>query len=135
MGLKAVSVIVDVDVNWGVPNPVVVSLATAYQAQDPTRPAVININMNSVASLTLGGGTTNTADIVIGPTAAVASGTGTVIGKYRNTMTGAVIVGVGVNTDASSQIQFLLPIGWFYAVRQTSGTVTIISVFDQAVSP
>lgn len=133
MGLKAVSVVIDV--NWGVPAPVTVLLATAYQALDPTRPAVININMNSVAALTLGGGTTNTADILIGATSAVAAGTGTIIGKYRNTLTGTLVIGVAINSDASSQIQFLLPIGWFYAVRQTSGTVSIISTFDQSVSP
>lgn len=135
MALKAVSVVVDLDVNWGVPTPLTPAFATAYQAQDPTRPAILNINLNSVASLTLGGGTTNTADIVIGPTAAVASGTGTVIGKYRNTLTGALVVGLAVNSDASSQIQFLLPIGWYWAVRQTSGTIVIVSTFEQAVSP
>lgn len=133
MGLKAVSVVVDM--NWGVPQSLTPAFATAYQAQDPTRPAIVNLNLNSVAALTLGGGTTNTADIVIGPTAAVAAGTGTVIGKYRNTLTGTVIIGVGLNSDASSQIQFLLPIGWYWAVRLTAGAVTIVSTFEQAVSP
>lgn len=135
MGLKAVSVIVDLDVNWGVPQTIAPSFATAYQAQDPTRPAILNINLNSVAALTLGGGTTNTADIIIGTTPAVAAGTGTVIGKYRNTMSGTVVIGIGINTDASSQIQFLLPIGWYWAIRQTAGTVSIVSAFEQAVSP
>lgn len=133
MGLKAVSVVIDMD--WGVPQSLTPSFATAYQAQDPTRPAIININLNSVAVLTLGGGTTNTADIVIGATAAVAGGTGTIIGKYRNTLTGTVIIGVGLNSDASSQIQFLLPIGWYWAIRLTAGTVSIVSTFEQAVSP
>ncbi len=132
MGLKAVSIIVDVD--FGIPGSRSLSFATAYQANIPERPAVININLTSTASLTLGGGTTNTADVIIGPTTSVASGTGTVIGTYRNTMTGVVIVGVGVNTESASQIQFLLPMGWYFAIRQTAGTVTIISTFDQAVS-
>ncbi len=117
------------------PNPVALSLATAYQATDPTKAAVLSINLNSVASITLGGGTINTADVLIGATSAVASGTGTIIGRYRNTLSGAVIVGVGINSDCISQIQFVLPIGWFYAVRQTAGTIVIVSAFDQSIVP
>ncbi len=133
MGLKAVSVIANV--NFGVPVARTINFATAYQALVPTQPAVISINLNATASLTLGGGTTCTADVIIGPDNTVTGGSGFVIGKYRNSMTGSVIVGVGLNTDSSSQIQFLLPAGWYYAVRQTSGTVSIVSAFDQTVAP
>lgn len=119
----------------GAPNPVALTLATAFQATDPTKAATISINLNSVASITLGGGTVNTADVLIGATNAVATGTGTIIGKYRNTLSGAVVVGVGINSDCISQIQFMLPIGWFYAVRQTAGTIVIVSAFDQSVVP
>lgn len=119
----------------GTPNPVSLSLATAYQATDPTKAAVISINLNSVASITLGGGTVNTADVLIGATNAVASGTGSIVGRYRNTLSGAVIVGVGINSDCISQIQCVLPIGWFYAIRQTAGTIVIVSAFDQSIVP
>lgn len=120
---------------FGTPVPLTLSLATAYQASNPLKPSIININLNSVASITLGGGTVNTADVLIGATSAVASGTGTVIGRYRNTVSGAVVIGVGINTDSASQIQFLLPAGWYYAIRQTSGTVNITSAFEQSVAP
>lgn len=118
-----------------VPNVVALVLATAFQATDPSRSSIVTINLNSVASITLGGGTVNTADILMGATSAVAAGTGTVIGRYRNTLSGAVIVGVGINSDCISQIQFVMPMGWFYAVRQTAGTIVIVSAFDQTILP
>lgn len=118
-----------------VPNVVALVLATAFQATDPSRSSIVTINLNSVASITLGGGTVNTADILMGATSAVAAGTGTIIGRYRNTLSGAVIVGVGINSDCISQIQFVMPMGWFYAVRQTAGTIVIVSAFDQTILP
>lgn len=115
----------------GVPGSMTVALATAYQASDPTRASMITINVTSSAALSLTAGTTNTADVVIGPTAAVAGGTGTLIGRYRNSSTGALTIGLNTATDMGVQVQFLLPAGWFFAVRQTAGTVTIVSAFEQ----
>lgn len=109
------------------------ALATAFQASDPTKPALVTINLTSVANLTLTAGTTNTADLVIGATAAVASGVGTVIGKYRNSLTGTLIVGLGINTDSGVTVLLPLPVGWFFAIRQTAGTVAITSAFDQSL--
>lgn len=109
------------------------ALATAFQATDPTKPALVTVNLTSVANLTLAAGTTNTADIVIGATAAVAGGTGTVIAKYRNSLTGSLVVGLNINTDSGVTIALPLPVGWFFAIRQTSGTVVITSAFDQSM--
>lgn len=119
--------------SFGPPVARTLALATAFQASDPAKPALVTINLTSVANLTLGAGTTNTADIVIGATAAVASGTGTVIGKYRNSLTGSLVVGLNINTDSGVQIVLPLPVGWFFAVRQTAGTVVITSAYDQVV--
>lgn len=109
------------------------SLATAYQATDPTKPAVVTINLTSNASLTLGGGTTNTASIVIGSTNGVASGTGTAVGTYSNSLTGSLVVGVAINTVSTSPITFALPKGWYFSVLQLTGTVTINSAYNQAL--
>lgn len=78
-------------------------------------------------------GTTNSADVIIGATGAVASGTGTVVCKYANSNTGALTIGLNLSTIAASPCTFTLPTGWFFAVRQTAGTVTITSAFDQSV--
>lgn len=117
----------------GTPNSRSLSLATAYQATDSSKPAVVNINLTSSAGLTLTAGTTNTADILIGATNGVASGTGTIVGRYRNSNTGTLVVGLNTNTDSGNQFTIHLPAGWYFAVRQTGGTVTITSAFDQSV--
>lgn len=117
----------------GTPNSRSVSLATAYQATDNTKPAFVVANLTSTATLSLSGGTTNTADIVIGSTNAVASGTGTTIGKYANTNTGALTIGLNLSTVSAVGYSFALPAGWYFAVRQTAGTVTVTSAFDQSL--
>lgn len=119
----------------GPPNPLSMSLATAYQASDPTKQAIISINLVSSAALTLSGGQTITGDVLIGPTNAVAAGTGTQIGKYRNSINGGVVIGVNITTDSGQFFAFLLPTGWFYAVRQTSvpGPLSITSAYEQLV--
>lgn len=113
------------------PNTRSLSLATAYQATDNTRSAVVTVNLSSSAVLNLSGGQTNSADIVIGATSAVSSGTGTVIGKYRNSLTGTLTIGLGITNIADAPITFALPPGWYFAIRQTGGTVSITSAFDQ----
>jgi len=117
----------------GAPNALALSLATAYQATDPTKAALVTVNITSTASITLAVGTTNTADVLIGATNAVAGGTGSAIGKYRNSQTGALVVGANLNTDSTVQYTFFLPAGWFFAVRQTAGAVTIVNAFDQSI--
>lgn len=117
----------------GYPTTRALSLATAYQATDNTKPALVTINLNSTAALSLSGGTTNTADIVIGTTNAVASGTGTVVCKYANSNTGALTIGLNLSTAMGSTCSFALPTGGYFAIRQTAGTVTITSAFDSSV--
>jgi hypothetical protein len=123
----------DDSVPIGAPAARTLSLATAYQAANPAKPALVTVNLTSNANISLSGGTTNTADVVIGATNAVASGTGTTIGKYTNSNTGALTVGLNISTVAANPTTFVLPAGWYFAVRQTAGTVSITSAFDQAV--
>lgn len=119
--------------NFGGPTSRTLSLATAYQATDSTKPSFVTINLTSTANFSLIGGTTNSADIVIGSTNAVASGTGTVFGKYANSITGTIAIGLNMNSQSAQTYTIPLPVGWYFAVRQTSGTVTITSAFDQSV--
>jgi hypothetical protein len=109
------------------------SLATAYQATDPTKPAVVTINLTSSANFSLTGGTTNSADILVGTTSGVASGTGSVVAKYSNSVTGTIAVGLNMNSVAALPHVIHVPAGYYFAVRQTSGAVTITSAFDQTV--
>lgn len=117
----------------GTPNTLSLSFATAFQATNTLKPDLVTINVTSTAALSLSGGTTNSASVVIGPTSAVASGTGTVIDLYSNSNTGTLTIGLGLSTISAVPLSFTLPTGWFYAIRQTSGTVTITSAFDQSL--
>jgi hypothetical protein len=110
-----------------------IALGMAYQATNPTKAALMTINLSSSASLSLSGGTVVAAEIVTGPTAAVAGGTGIAVGRYNNTLSGALVIGLAVNNTAASPCSFFLPVGHYFACRQTSGTVTITSAFDQAL--
>ena len=113
-----------------------ITAGTAYQASDKTKPALITINLTSSASLSISGGQTHTADVLIGSTAASVTGTnpsGMAIAKYSNSNTGAIAVGLALATIAGQSATIALPAGWYFAVRVTSGTVTITSAFDQAL--
>lgn len=115
------------------PNSLSLSFATAYQATTPSKSALLVVNLTSTATLNIGGGQTHSAEIVIGSTAAVASGTGSVVCRYRNSQTGTVVVGVGLSAQLDTPCAFYLPENWYFAVRQTSGTITITSAFDQSI--
>lgn len=117
----------------GSPTSRSLSLSTAFQSTDTAKASVVNVNLTSTAALTLTSGQTHTADIVIGPTNAVAGGTGTVVGRYSNSLTGTLVVGLAINTNSIAPVSFVLPAGWFAAIRQTAGTVTIVSAYDQAI--
>lgn len=119
--------------SFGYPTSRSLSLATAYQCTNTAKPCVVTVNLTSSASFSLLGGQTNTADILVGSTSAVASGTGSIVGRYGNSSTAGVAVGIGVATIAGVQVTAFVPVGGYFAVRQTAGTVTITSAFDQAV--
>jgi hypothetical protein len=124
---------------FGEPKPRTLTAGAAYQATDKTKPAIVTLNLTSTASLSLTGGQTHTADVLIGPTAtsvappAGTAVTGTAVAKYSNSNTGAIAVGLALATIAGQSATIALPAGWYFAVRVTSGTVTIMSAFDQAV--
>lgn len=117
----------------GAPTTRTLSLATAYQATSTSKPSIVTVNLTSTATISLSGGTTNTADILIGSTNGVASGTGTVMCKHANSNTGTLTIGLNLSTIATTSCTLNLPAGWFFAVRSTSGTVTITSAFDQSL--
>lgn len=109
------------------------AFATAYQANDPTKPAFVTVHITSTAQLTLSGGQTHTAELVIGPTNQVASGVGTVVGRYTNANTGTLTIGLGINNTATNPLCAVLPAGWFFAIRSIAGAPAIVSSFCQSI--
>lgn len=117
----------------GTPNSRTLSLSTAYQATTTTKAASVNINITSTASISISGGTTNSATVYIGSTTGVASGTGTPICSYSNSNTGTLTIGLNLSTISAVPCHFDLPAGWYFAILQSSGSVTITSAYDQAM--
>lgn len=117
----------------GAPTSRSVSIATAYQATDTSKPAIVTVTVDSTATLTLTGGTTNAGEIRIGSTNAVATGGGMLLAPYSHALTGTVVVGVSMSIPKPQTYTFVLPAGWYFAVRQTAGTISITSAFDQAL--
>lgn len=117
----------------GSPTTRSVSLATAYQCTDNTKPCAFSINVTSTANFSVLGGTTNSGDVLLGSTNGVAGGTGTIIGRYSNSVTGTIAVGLNMNSVYAGQYVVMVPAGWWIAVRQTAGTISIASAFDQAL--
>jgi len=115
----------------GAPVARTVALGTAYQPSAPTRATWVTITLTSTASLSLTGGSTNTADIVMGPTAAIATTGGNAVGRYSNTNTGALTIGLALSTVATNSFTIAVPAGWYYAVRPVAGTVSVVSAFEQ----
>lgn len=119
----------------GNPNARTVALATAYQCTDTNKPCVVIINLNSTASLTLGGGTTVVGEVRLGSTNGVATGSGVAVGAYKNSLTGTLVVGLAINSDSYNTITIMVPTGQYFAVRQTTGTgLVVVSAYDQSVS-
>lgn len=118
-------------------NPTVrtLSLATAYQATDPTKATFVTINVTSTSSISLSGTSNNEGGIYIGATNAVATGTGSKVGEYKNSLGGALVVGLTVSSSQTQPYSVMLPAGWYWSVRQTVGTgMTIVSCFEQPMA-
>lgn len=120
--------------NYGYPASKSISLGTAFQCADTSKGCVISVTLGSTASLTISGGTANTADCVIGTTSGIGTSGGTTWAKYRSTLSGTLVVGVTVNTDGYQTFDFKMPAGAYAAIRQTGGTVSIVSATEQTTN-
>lgn len=122
---------------FGAPVSRSVSLGAAYQASDPTKPAVVTLNLKSTSSNALLAVTQaqQLGEIIIGTTAAAVTGaTGTKIGYHENSQGGVLVVGLTITQAQAQQTNIALPIGWYFGVRQTVGSnLSVTSAFDQTV--
>lgn len=121
---------------WPLPvgslNPLTPSFATAYRATDPSMPALVSIIVELVTTISVGVPKANTVELIVGPTNAVAGGTGTLADTYRSDLTVTLI---SLGFTARQKVIALLPTGWYWAIRRTVGSdISIVSAFDQTVS-
>lgn len=110
------------------------SLATAYQATDNTKPAFVTITVQAQSAISLAGASNNEGQIVFGSTNTVASGTGT-SSAYKNNLGGGLVIGLNLNSQQANTYVIPLPAGWYFAVIQTAGSgLQIVGAFDQKIS-
>lgn len=117
---------------YGAPSSRSLSLATAYQCTDNTKPCLMTITLQSTSGISLSGAVNNEGAITLGPTSAVASGTGTNIATYKNNLGGTLVVGLNLNSNQANSYTVAVPAGWYFAVRQTAGSgLQVVSTFEQ----
>lgn len=106
-----------------------VSLGTAYQCTDTTKPCQVTVNVRCPLSLSLLTGATCEGEVRVGNSSSVSTGGGTNIAPiYRNA---SGVLGLSTNDTETKVVS--IPTGGYFAVRQTSGTVNIVSVYEQAI--
>lgn len=116
----------------GAPVSRTVAFATAYQASTPAKAAVVSVIIDCTTTITVGSPQANTVELIIGPTNAVASGTGTLADTFRSDLSVSILISLG--WTGRQALQCMLPAGYYFAVRRTVGTgMTIVSAFEQAL--
>lgn len=120
--------------NVSAPTARSLSLATDYQCLDNSKACVITINLTSTASLSVSGGTTVVGEVRLNSTTGASMGNGTAVGAYKNSLTGTLTVGLNIQTDSYNAITVVVPPGYYFAIRQTTGTgLSIVSTYDQVI--
>lgn len=107
---------------------------TAYRAQEPANSAMITVNLESIATVNNGGASDHHAEIYIGNDNTVGTAGGMMMGRYRNRLAGTSPGSISMTHRTAHSYLVALPKGWYMAIRQLAGTVTIVSVYDQAMA-
>lgn len=114
-----------------------VTVATAYQHTDTTKPYKVQVNARATQTVTLAGTVADRVELRIGPTAAsVAPGGsgGFSVGVWESGITGIAVM-IGAAVQDGGQVTADVPTGWYFQVNRVAGTsATIVSCFTQAVT-
>lgn len=114
-----------------------ISVATAYQHTDTTKPYKVQVNARAAQTVTLAGTIGDRIELRIGPTAAsVASGGsgGFSVGIWESGITGIAVM-IGAAIADGGQLTADVPAGWCFSVNRLSGTAaTIVSCFSQSMA-
>lgn len=110
------------------------NMATAYQALDPTKPAIVTVTVTSTSSVSLSGAVSNAASILIGSSSTLVSSSGIAIGTYENVLGGTLVAGLNMSNKATCSYVVFLPAGWYFAIKQTGTGVSVVSAFEQKIN-
>ncbi len=121
----------------GSPVPRTVALGSAYQASDASKPAFVSLNLASTSSNSLlsSAQAVQAGEVIVGSSAgAVTAATGHKVATHRNAQGGTLVVGLTITQEQHQNVALLLPAGWYFGVRQTTGAnLSVPSAFDQTV--
>lgn len=114
-----------------------VSVATAYQHTDLTKPFKIILNARSTQTVTVAGTVNDKVELRVGPTSAsVAPGGsgGFSVGVWESGIVGISLM-IGAAVQDGGQLTADVPAGWYFQINRLSGTnATIVSCFTQSMS-
>lgn len=113
-----------------------VTIGTAYQHTDTTKPYRATVNVRATQTLTVAGTAADRVELRIGSTAAaVASGGsgGFSVAVWESGITGiALMIGAGIQDGGV--LMFDIPAGWYFQVNRVSGTnASIVSCYTQSM--
>lgn len=115
-----------------------VSIGTAYQHNDVTKPYKVVVNARATSQVTLLAlNQIDRVELRIGPTAAsvALNGTGGFSMGVWETGIAGISVTVGTSLQDGGQISADVPVGWYFSVnRQQGNAATIVSCFTQSLS-
>lgn len=103
------------------------SLATAYQCTNTNKPCVLTLSVACPLTLSVLSTQTCAGEVRLGSANTVASGGGTNIAPIQRQAGG--ILGLSTNDYETKTIN--VPTGWYFAVRSTTGSPSVVSAFDQ----
>lgn len=114
-----------------------VTVATAYQHTDVTKPYKVLVNARATQTVTLAGTVADRVELRTGPTAAsVAPGGsgGFSVGVWESGITGIALM-VGAAVQDGGQLSADVPAGWYFQINRLAGTsATIVSCFSQSMT-
>lgn len=114
-----------------------ITVATAYQHTDATKPYKVQVNARATQTVTLAGTVADRVELRIGPTASsVAPGGsgGFSVGVWESGITGIAVM-IGAAVQDGGQIVADVPAGWYFQVNRLAGTsASIVSCFTQAMT-
>lgn len=114
-----------------------VTVATAYQHTDLTKPFKIMLNARSTQTVTVAGTVNDRVELRVGPTVASVAPGGTggfSVGVWESGIVGIAVM-LGAAVQDGGQLTADVPAGWYFQINRLSGTnATIVSCFTQSMS-
>ena len=112
----------------GQPVSITVAFGTPQQAPDPTKPALVTVEVETSYTVTVAGNSTDEVELRVGPASAgLAAGTsGARASSTRQSLTGIALV-VGLAQADRTPLTALIPAGGWFCMRRLAGTVTTIN--------